>query len=179
MKPAHRIVLEYACDQNWQDMKPTMNSRHCELCSKTVIDFRHKSITEIRKYSKGQENLCGHFTVEQLEPDLISFEKLVSPFRKYSVIILSFISIELAGAPSSKGTNKIKITQTISPIQKVEFDNVNHNFQEDFYIKDKIEVIPIQEVSKKRRRLYFSKRFPFIHYRQKVRTAGRYWNPHD
>lgn len=181
MKPSRRIVLDYACDQSLEDMKPTKEGHYCDFCKKNIIDFRHYSIKEIQNYSVGKENLCGRFTMKQLEPDLISPEELISPLKKYAAIILSFISIELAGAPSSD-TNKIKTTQTISPIQKAEFDSIEQIFSKISYDKSEIEISPIKEVSKKnRRRLYFSRRFPFIHFgrRMKIKTMGRFYNPSE
>ena len=48
-------------------MTPEGNGRFCSHCSKSVIDFTHRSDAQLHQFlSKGQNSICGRFTVEQV-----------------------------------------------------------------------------------------------------------------
>lgn len=62
------ITIPKPCHEDWEKMSPKEQGRHCEVCSKVVIDFSDKTEEEI--YSFFRENsgkkVCGNFRNDQL-----------------------------------------------------------------------------------------------------------------
>lgn len=59
------------CGENWGEMTPTANGRHCSSCNKTVVDFSLSSDAEIFAVianSKGEA--CGRFFDDQLQRNI-------------------------------------------------------------------------------------------------------------
>ena len=182
MKSSPRISLKYSCHQDWDKMTPSKEGRFCDLCSKNVADFRYRSIPEIQHYTKGKEDLCGRFSLEQIEPDLISAEKIFFPVKKLVLIILSFISSEVAGKNLDPDFDTgTKITQTIhqKPLETQDFKD--SDFQQSPFRENKIDIESNYTIEKNRKRfrrqLFFSRGFPFIHFRRKkIHYMGRYYH---
>ncbi|HYG50104.1 MAG TPA: T9SS type A sorting domain-containing protein [Flavobacteriales bacterium] len=57
------------CHENWNNMTPQEQGRHCGVCNKVVVDFSKKSHGEITSIiSKAAEGtVCGHFNINQLD----------------------------------------------------------------------------------------------------------------
>lgn len=170
MKNSPRIVLKYSCNQDWSEMKSSKDGRFCDRCQKNIIDFSHHSIKEIQNYSQGKENLCGAFSVSQLEPDLISAEKVFAPFKKYLLVILSFISYEIAGSKLDL-KEKHKTEQSVLPDTN-DKKNTKKTIPKPISSDDKKyseynDCPPESRSSSKSHRLYFSIRFPFLHFRKR------------
>jgi len=66
MKPIKHISIHQPCNQRWENMEPRMAGRHCQLCSKTVVDFTRRSNDEILHYLVNQGNVCGKFSQFQM-----------------------------------------------------------------------------------------------------------------
>jgi hypothetical protein len=66
-----KLTIPEPCHENWQNMQPNKDGRHCLSCQKTVVDFSLMSDKEILEYvsSKG-DNLCGRFDKHQLNRGL-------------------------------------------------------------------------------------------------------------
>ncbi|WP_210519476.1 hypothetical protein [Hymenobacter terricola] len=59
------------CGQNWLDMQPTDNGRHCGQCGKEIYDFSAMSWPEIVRTQATHGNaLRGMYAPAQLAPDL-------------------------------------------------------------------------------------------------------------
>ncbi len=179
MKNTPRIIMIHSCNQNWDEMILNKEGRHCNLCHKTVIDFRHNSIQEIQNYSQGKKQLCGLFKIEQLDPDLIDAEKIFFPLQKFIVVILSFISYDLIGNNlQADKVHKSKNTPSINQALIKAENSTNNNSQKTLPIQKQTIVDDTHHTTtiakSNRRRLYFSKRFPFIHYK-KQNYPGRYF----
>jgi hypothetical protein len=41
MQPENALYLSIPapCEQSWNDMQPALGGRHCNSCSKTIVDF--------------------------------------------------------------------------------------------------------------------------------------------
>ena len=61
------IQVPKPCNESWQEMMPTDNGRHCNQCSKTVVDFSGWGQDEVLSYiqQKGDEKVCGRFRNER------------------------------------------------------------------------------------------------------------------
>jgi hypothetical protein len=65
------ITVAKLCHQSWDDMTPNSDGRHCNECSKTVVDFTDYSDAElIAFFSKTQDRVCGRFRATQLSRQL-------------------------------------------------------------------------------------------------------------
>jgi hypothetical protein len=65
------INVAKPCHQNWEDMIPNGEGRHCNECSKTVVDFTNYSDAELVAYfSNLQGKVCGRFRASQLSRSL-------------------------------------------------------------------------------------------------------------
>lgn len=60
------ISITQPCHQSWQNMNPVKNGRHCNQCSKMVMDFTKMSNDEILIYLSMHQSVCGRFDDLQL-----------------------------------------------------------------------------------------------------------------
>tara|TARA_B110000211_G_C14008203_1_gene521834 strand:+ start:117 stop:593 length:477 start_codon:yes stop_codon:yes gene_type:complete len=59
-------------------MRKTPCGRFCDVCRKEVVDFRGKPVDEIYQFQKSiNDDVCGVFSPEQLDPNLIPIKKLI------------------------------------------------------------------------------------------------------
>lgn len=66
------IQINQPCHEDWNKMYPTKNGRHCESCSKIVVDFSCMTDSEIIQQLSQASNACGRFNQDQLMRPLIS-----------------------------------------------------------------------------------------------------------
>jgi hypothetical protein len=60
------IHIPEPCHQQWQQMTPTANGRHCEQCCKTVVDFTKMSNNEIINHLSINRHVCGRIGEQQV-----------------------------------------------------------------------------------------------------------------
>lgn len=67
----NRISIPKPCHENWNEMLPEQQGRHCLACSKTVVDFTEWQADDILQYlkQKNTEKVCGRFNLNQVEQD--------------------------------------------------------------------------------------------------------------
>ena len=62
-----QIDIPNPCSQNWDDMTPVGEGRHCDSCRTTVIDFTTWSDAALYGFfSKQKEHVCGRYLVTQV-----------------------------------------------------------------------------------------------------------------
>lgn len=68
-----QITIPKPCHQNWGDMTPNEQGRHCALCAKTVVDFTVMSDDAVQYFllNRQQDKICGRFRNEQLHNNTI------------------------------------------------------------------------------------------------------------
>jgi hypothetical protein len=103
--PVHLNIPE-PCHENWQQMTPNEQGRHCMSCQKTVVDFTLMSDQGILDYiSRASTSVCGRFNNDQL--DKTYAEKKVKPvfsFRyAWNVVVATFL---LTGSAATAQTSK-------------------------------------------------------------------------
>ncbi|QIX61298.1 energy transducer TonB [Hymenobacter sp. BT18] len=56
------------CHEDWQQMTPTEQGRHCAVCQRTVIDFTNatQAALDAARAASPDGRLCGRFRAEQL-----------------------------------------------------------------------------------------------------------------
>ncbi|MCR8557109.1 carboxypeptidase-like regulatory domain-containing protein [Mucilaginibacter sp. BJC16-A38] len=60
------IHIPEPCHQQWQQMTPADNGRHCEQCCKTVVDFTKMSNNEIISHLSTNRHVCGRIGEQQV-----------------------------------------------------------------------------------------------------------------
>jgi hypothetical protein len=60
------IHIPEPCHQQWQQMTPADNGRHCEQCCKTVVDFTKMSNNEIINHLSTNSHVCGRIGEQQV-----------------------------------------------------------------------------------------------------------------
>jgi hypothetical protein len=108
------ITIPEPCNENWGTMTPNEQGRHCNKCSKTVIDFSAWEPQEIIYYLKAHqsEHLCGRFRNGQLDTPIITIDQFVahvnhmplSYLKKVAVVFL-FVFALAATSCNSSGTS--------------------------------------------------------------------------
>jgi len=118
-----KLQIPNPCSENWNQMENTTSGKHCELCSKNLIDFRALSSKKIYDLVNTNQKVCGRITQNQLD----SFYKVPQQkqFSKVGLLV-SFTSL-LAFVNPVKA-----VTQNFVPEQT--------NINQPFFIQQKLEV---------------------------------------
>jgi len=79
------------CHEDWSQMSPVEQGRHCQSCQKTVVDFTRMSKAGIVDYVKSSEgSLCGRFSNDQLNVNLMPARKN-KWYAKYAALLLGLV----------------------------------------------------------------------------------------
>jgi hypothetical protein len=80
-----KITIPEPCDQKWSEMQPCGSNRFCNKCEKQIIDFTYYSDAALTKVIEENEGrICGKFTKDQLDRELISSYRKQSFFANVS-----------------------------------------------------------------------------------------------
>lgn len=107
MLPIQNISVPKPCHENWNQMTPVEQGRHCDQCCKTVIDFTLLTDAEVINYLTLENNVCGRFSENQLHRLNHQQQRIVvikSNWRRVTAILLvaGFFSITRADGQVSK-----------------------------------------------------------------------------
>ncbi|TFF33618.1 carboxypeptidase-like regulatory domain-containing protein [Mucilaginibacter psychrotolerans] len=82
MQPIKHISIPQPCHEDWQQMTPVAQGRHCQSCCKTVVDFTAMSNAEVIGYLATHQNTCGRIEDTQLFG--INYQLQIEDNRKIS-----------------------------------------------------------------------------------------------
>jgi len=107
-----KLKIEEPCHEDWNNMKIGMNSRHCEVCVKSVVDFRKMNRAEIITYMLSNPNdpVCGRMTKDQFDfrhediPILIETLKIQKPSNSFLILALVCMSLSSCAQEQPKDT---------------------------------------------------------------------------
>jgi hypothetical protein len=131
----NRISIPKPCHENWNEMLPEQQGRHCLACSKTVVDFTNWEANDILVYlqQKSSEKVCGRFNQEQVvETSYFQNEQLVQSvlqarmplLRKIAaVIVICFGLLQGSEANAQKIVGKIACPKPV-PKEQLQGDVV-------------------------------------------------------
>jgi hypothetical protein len=85
-----QISILKPCGENWQNMTLAEKGKFCASCQKNVIDFTSSSDREIAKYYNQNSKICGRFTIEQLNRNLVFVKEKGSIWMIAASSILDF-----------------------------------------------------------------------------------------
>lgn len=99
-----KLTIPEPCHENWQQMQPNKDGRHCLSCQKTVVDFSLMTDKDILDYiSLASDNVCGRFDHHQLNRGLKenSARKRFSWAYTWALAAVGFFSTGKAKAQGS------------------------------------------------------------------------------
>jgi TonB family protein len=109
-----KISIKEPCPANWDKMQIGINSRHCQQCSKNVIDFTSMSRSEIITYILGQPqgSVCGRMNPSQFDFKHEDIPHLVKELKRQpnqkAFLILTLVCLSLS---SCKEENRVQPPQ--------------------------------------------------------------------
>lgn len=92
-----KVNFSFRCDQDWNNMTPSNNGRHCDSCNKNVKDYTRYSLKELQKLKQENDSLCGQFAPHQIDQSLIKLDstKIKKGFFSTSILfLLGFNSVK-------------------------------------------------------------------------------------
>lgn len=120
MQPIKSISIPQPCHQNWNQMTPVEQGRHCTQCSKTVTDFTAMTNTEIINYFARQGNVCGRFGDTQLaglNNYLAVEEKTRFSWKKLAIAAAVTSLFATANVNAQRTLGKVRVSQSVNQIK--------------------------------------------------------------
>ena len=97
-----QLTIPNPCNENWDNMTPDGNGRHCSKCAKTVIDFTKMTPEQIQEIftKKHTGGICGRFNKVQLKQIQIElpqniFQIHLPLYKRFLVASLLAFSVTL------------------------------------------------------------------------------------
>lgn len=107
------LSIPEPCNENWLAMSPVEKGRFCASCQKKVIDFTHSSDREIATEVNKNQNLCGRFSVSQLDRELVIPNEKSPIWMATTSVVLSFLGFGTNEMHSQiKGNINVEQTDT-------------------------------------------------------------------
>ena len=129
-----QISILKPCGENWQNMTLAEKGKFCASCQKNVIDFTSSSDREIVKYYNQNSKICGRFTTEQLNRNLVFVKEKGSIWMIAASSILAFLGLS---NQTTKAQEVVKMEQTEGKIP----DEKNNETQQNKTSKNKTAII--------------------------------------
>jgi hypothetical protein len=131
---SYKLVLNNPCEADWNSMTPTSTGRHCDQCSKSVIDFSSYSKEAIIDYFVAHtgESICGRMHKKQIENIIIQIDgnllhSNISFWKKFLIVFLVIFGQQLYGAEFAFAqvmqNDTLKLDSTV--VTKVDTSNVS------------------------------------------------------
>src|SRR5688500_1195462 len=109
------LQVPSSCRENWDNMRPDQNGRHCSSCQKSVIDFTQMTDQELVNYFTSHKgSTCGRFTANQLNKDIL-FPQKPLPWIKY--FFRFTLPAFLLSLKSSAQTTRLPVPTVVAPIK--------------------------------------------------------------
>ena len=167
------IKLNFICPEDFDSMPCTDKGKFCSACHKEVIDFTKMSYSDIQRVKGDQPKICGIYLPEQIDPSLhpIELPKARSlAFLSTMLISLNFTSV----FAQSTVDPKVEQAQGASNAPNLTPEEAKEKAESGQHISMSIASAPepdsestvadsTQEKTKRAKKWYWSKRFPFIH----------------
>jgi hypothetical protein len=110
-----QLNIDKPCNENWDNMQPNKDGRHCMSCQKTVVDFSNMTDREILDYiSNISGDICGRTNRMQLNRNLKenNLSKRFSWRYIWNLVIVVFV---FAGKAKAQGGIKF---QKVAQVKK-------------------------------------------------------------
>lgn len=165
-----------ACKEDWGAMSPTEGGRYCGRCQHAVVDFTGWSRTAVAAYKQQHPDACGLYDLEHIHPHLVPLVDLLRPARSVLVAGLALGSIQaVAQSEAPYPTEQLPTATPNTPAAVIadKPDGVHDTCPVP------VDTAPARLRHKPYRRLYVSKRFPFIHIRRRFTMGAMVFHPYS
>lgn len=71
-----------ACHEDWSQMTPNSQGRHCAICDLTVLNLKDKSLDEVEDLHESNGKICGRVTKVQL-----SEYQYLHPMKRFAIAL--------------------------------------------------------------------------------------------
>jgi hypothetical protein len=126
----YTIKIPNPCNENWSEMTSTDRGMFCSNCKKEVINYQYYSSNELLKSLKNSKEICGRFSLNQLDKELNSTE--INWLHRIG-LLLGFSSLFLS-TPAYSQNEKSK-TEIVENKSNDELAHKNSNVYIEFYGK--------------------------------------------
>jgi len=109
-----KLEIKEPCNEDWNNMKIGMMSRHCDVCVKSVMDFTQMNRAEIITYllSNPNDEVCGRMNRDQFDFRHEDIPILVETLKKQRTanpfLILALVCLSLSSCAQDQPTTQIK-----------------------------------------------------------------------
>jgi hypothetical protein len=156
------VSIPNPCHENWEQMSPTKNGKHCQSCAKNVIDFTSFTQEEIEQFLKNNPHACGRFYNHQISRDTptspvsqsqlkyacsllvvaLSSNQLYSQDTLYSPVANTNISIKTNHLQEINILNILVNTpaSNTSPIQKIKISVAEFTLDTNFIYNESLQI---------------------------------------
>jgi hypothetical protein len=120
MLPVKSINIPQPCHENWNQMTPVEQGRHCTQCSKTVTDFTVMTNSQIINYLTQHGNVCGRFGESQLNGlnnYLTVEEKPGFSWKKLTIAAAVTSLFATMNAEAQQTLGKVKVSQSVTQVK--------------------------------------------------------------
>jgi hypothetical protein len=130
-KPSYQITIPEPCKEDWNEMSPIQQGKHCTVCKKDLVDFTNMSDNSLIDFlsKKKDEKTCGRFHSSQLDRVILSSEQRDSGFLLRASAVLAMIGGAFAAVGQESDTSKVHqegVTITKEDILNLERGNNEH-----------------------------------------------------
>ncbi|MDB4835066.1 hypothetical protein OAH12_00605 [Cyclobacteriaceae bacterium] len=156
--PSHKLhnnFLSYACNQSIEDFS---GSLYCSDCNKTLIDFREMSKGDYEHILSQNDNVCGVYNMEQIAQP-VDIKKGLLLGLTLGALSLSTPAVAQSDVPQTEQKD------TLTNNSQVERDTVVRDNEES--VTPKCTKKNKRTRHYNRKKVYGSRRFPFIHFRRR------------
>ena len=89
-----QIHIPHPCHQNWNEMTPNGEGRHCRSCTKSVVDFTGMNPEVVDTYLElnATKSICGRFQATQVFQPKIDAQEFVQQVVKSQLSFLKKIA---------------------------------------------------------------------------------------
>ena len=112
-----KVQIKQPCPANWNEMRIGINSRHCELCVKPVMDFTQMSREDIliHLFQNRNQSTCARIMGNQIDFHFHELEAIIEGSRKEkgnkAFLILALATLALVSCTSDpSSTNSTDLT---------------------------------------------------------------------
>jgi hypothetical protein len=116
MSNSHYFRIPKPCHEDWDKMHPSEQGRHCDACSKVVLDLAGKDRAQVAAAiaATGAEGACTRIDSTMLNKPLEAYGVLQFSHQRLRMFALAFV---LAFGLEALGVSKLE-AQTAAPIVK-------------------------------------------------------------
>ncbi|MGY2130857.1 carboxypeptidase-like regulatory domain-containing protein [Hymenobacter sp. HD11105] len=98
------ITIPEPCHENWAQMSPAAQGRHCAACDKVVVDFTRMTDTEVVNWLQRQQagQTCGRFATQQLNRPLLVPPAPAPRWQKWVAATAAAVGLHVAMPTSAQ-----------------------------------------------------------------------------